>query len=274
MRNTEKLIIHIGLPKTGTTFLQLGFFPFIESYHFVRGKSPTRKLYSNDKRIVISDEAIVGSPLEKDWLNNFEAKIVRLKKIFKDPVTIIGFRKHEDWIFSLYKQYLHQGGIKTFDEFISFYINEFMNPGSLPFFSIIKVLEKHLGSEFFIYTQEELKDNFDIFLKRLESFFNIKIDDELINNANFNKGITTNLQFYSLIRLNRLNQKIYSINPNLSLNSKIFRKFKMTPRLICQKYLKLIPSKKYVMPNKTKSFIRKVFSEDWRMINELINTQN
>lgn len=124
----SKVYIHIGLHKTGTTFLQKQYFPKIKEISYL-GKIDFHVLGQKKLKedILISYEGLSGFPWNSqwikgtnnsfNWMNSFEIALENVKLIFPDAHLIVVFRKHGDLLISLYKQYLQEGGVLKIDEF-------------------------------------------------------------------------------------------------------------------------------------------------------------
>ena len=117
-------IIHIGLPKTASTFLQLQFFPdlaeklslsynpkfvleirrFFELYDDVNLENEIKDKLCNEKNYLISWESILPWNPE-----HWSSGIDRLAAITpKDAIILIAVRDPIDWVVSLYKQQLQE----------------------------------------------------------------------------------------------------------------------------------------------------------------------
>jgi phage terminase small subunit len=144
--NNKKTVIHVGLPKTATTFLQLNVFPFIENA-FYRGPDPDandieilkpfihinvyfphsafkntesiknykKELYEYiqrenilDRNCLFSFESLVGSNFHS--FNNQDENIKTMKEIFPEGKILFVFRKQDEWIESQYNQTFKQSG--------------------------------------------------------------------------------------------------------------------------------------------------------------------
>ena len=137
-----RLFIHVGLHKTGTTFLQREIFP---------------NIIKNNKNIdIISKESFSGDILNmhslyKMFINRFTI-LEHLHKLYPSAKIILGVREKSSWLDSLYRQYIKQGG--TLD-----YINWFdtvLNKDCLDTEKYIRVI-KETFDDIFIYHFEELK---------------------------------------------------------------------------------------------------------------------
>lgn len=265
----SKITLHIGLHKTGTSYIQeviLG--SMTDDIELIRGWYTHRQLMKVDinKPIIISDEGISGSLWNGSYLEDFNTNIKRIKEFYGDPKIMFGIREHSSFIFSVYKQYLHQRGYKDF----SYIFNE-ENKGILKFNELeiypkIKILKENF-SDVFIYSQESLFSRKNIFIISLLDFLEVKkkIDLKTFSSERVNEGVSTKLQVKTLKRLNILNHKLEQIHPYLSLYSRPLRKLKLTPRDFCQKQLIKIKSDKIEMEKEIKDFIKELYQKDWEL---------
>ncbi len=249
------IYLHIGLHKTGTTFLQNKIFTKIKNINYISGKNIYNITGSYDVTL-ISNEAISGlgfKGLKEPYIKQLINSVRRLKQTFRHPKLIIGLREPSSLINSFYKQYLQIGGTLNFKDFKR-ENNEVLKKGDLTAF--LDELTNLYGKEnFFIYFQEDLRNKPDVVIKSLLNFMelkdcNIKIEKE----SSINKSLPDNLE-KTLIFLNKTN-KIF----NGKLNNYFFRKLNLTPRLFCQNLLpKFIKSKS----QRNLNDIRKNFEVEW-----------
>lgn len=139
MQIHNSVYIHVGFPKTGSTFLQKIVFKTLHEegkINYVNyansswrkltliGCTPSfsltdeevlslRGLLVNGMVNVISDESLVGSVWMKycNFLNNSS----NLQKIYPEAKIIFTIRNHSDLFKSLYAQFHHEGGISKFE---------------------------------------------------------------------------------------------------------------------------------------------------------------
>lgn len=112
----SEIFIHIGLHRTGTTFLQKNVFPKIRDIEYYgRFKNEFFSVLNNyalsvntrvNRKILISDEGLSTTP----FINCNETTVFtyadRLKKIFPTAKIIVTFREKKEWKKSLYNYYL------------------------------------------------------------------------------------------------------------------------------------------------------------------------
>ncbi len=138
------VFIHVGVQKTGTTYLQKVTFPKLDSQKVIynpkellsliidcllwdasdanvmKARKETRtfieKFSRTHEAIIISLELISGRYIY--LYDNIEKNYGIIKEIFEDPQIILNFRFQPNWIASAYKQSLSTGFCHSFEEFI------------------------------------------------------------------------------------------------------------------------------------------------------------
>ncbi|WP_299119797.1 hypothetical protein [uncultured Winogradskyella sp.] len=140
-----KIYIHLGIQKTGSTFLQKEFFSLykdktvyinrsslaefktyiLRTDDFAFQATKAREIFNSivEKhkvcdRVVLSDEEFYGNPFM--GVLDRKRNIDRLVEVFGDALHVIIFiRNQQPLIDSLYKQYIKTGGTASFKNFIS-----------------------------------------------------------------------------------------------------------------------------------------------------------
>ena len=133
-----KLYLHIGIPRTASTFLQAALFSKLGHVHYLGPNSKAavaigkliyekrslnfqdydllNDLAKSSQDILISSETLSFEP----WLQEYPSHQSRLKEIF-DEVQIILFLRHPtDWVFSLYGLAIQKGRFIPIREFVDF----------------------------------------------------------------------------------------------------------------------------------------------------------
>lgn len=160
---SNNLFMHIGLPKTGSTFLQQKVFSniseniiynpvvFNELYTlFIKSKKIDQVLLNKinecnkflseneNKKILISNEGWSHD----EYSFKFKRKISFLSKYFHQAHILLIFRNKEDWIVSMYLQSIQQGNIQEFKDFITTkHTNYFRNCRSTNYLPKLNILE-------------------------------------------------------------------------------------------------------------------------------------
>ena len=197
-------IIHIGYPKTASSWLQEEFFPKIENCTMIPRKKiqhyfldpgafefnveNVKKEFQaeKDKHLLLSDELLLGR-LRPGGVKGFVTKEVanRLYSVFPDAHIILFIRNQVDMIASTYLQYVRSGG--------NYSIRKFMFPedyeGSrsnrlillgLDYFlyhHVINYYKSLFGTEqVHVYLYEDLNKEPDEFLRKFTDKFNLQFN--------------------------------------------------------------------------------------------------
>ena len=224
MATFQNVIVHIGLHKTATTFLQQAFFPLhAETCGYIDARKQMRGflnevLYTHDfefdaervrqiaveelqnagaaeDRLLISDEQFCGSP----WDNAVSRKryFDRLMAVFPEARVILVLRNQADMIRSLYLQYVKTGGTAHWRTFfshkkhpLSIGLKAYLNYGAY-----VQYMEETIGIErmgCFFY--EEMLSDPMLFLKSIAAFAEFEISEEDVSkiiHRKKNPSITT-----------------------------------------------------------------------------------
>lgn len=272
-----EVAVHIGLHKTGTTFLQDEVFPKIKNVAYAKyGGFKTNFL--KDEVVLLSNESYSGIPYyaeNESFLKQFRSNMVKLNDIFSQPYILIGFREPSTWFNSLYKQYLQEGGTLDFMDFFK-NLKFVINYNDYFYEDIYTILLDIFPKEkIFVYFHEELKSNPSKLVNEMISFISPEeIDTKTINfNVKSNRSIPDNLES-TMIFLNKIES---NLNPDSSKGNfikKILNKFKLTPRKLVQEVLPGITGRRKV---RNINFIKEMHSEKWnkfkeKLLNERSNT--
>ena len=112
MLNTEKKIyFHVGLAKTGSTFVQNNFFPKLKNIKYIS----THK-YKNCIDI-INNTNYKSYLISREFDRQLEEEVSKILKHFPQTKIIIVFREHKKWISSQFKRYSKNGWHRDFEDF-------------------------------------------------------------------------------------------------------------------------------------------------------------
>ena len=140
--NSRKVLIHIGLHKTATSYLQQEVFPYLRQYELITrpytqcnfafnklqladdilyDKSEILKELENfgDKPLLISDESFSGLPYTCSYINR-STVARRLKDLFPEASIMLFIRGQKSLIKSFRNQFIksHKYGFKDISEFL------------------------------------------------------------------------------------------------------------------------------------------------------------
>lgn len=181
-----KIVIHVGLGKSGSTFLQKAIFPRLKGVEVYGANNQRLQIYSQfkeDKINILTDENFLGCALKFKNLNATKSVLInRLSSMFPDAKIIIVLRDKDDWLWSLYKKYIRTGGIKKYDSFCV----DMLNPHFINFEETVAILKKNF-KEVLVLQYDDLKNNHSNFVKDICDF--IGVDVPMYKNEYYNKDI-------------------------------------------------------------------------------------
>ncbi len=271
MKKSNQIIVHIGLPKTGTSFLQVDVFPLIKQVSVLRGWDNFRKMIDlpAGNRILISDEFFACQMTKGSLISQLENRMDRIKEIFVNPSIIVGFREQKEFVLSYYKQHLHAGGTRKLDDVFNLENTGLLKIEDLNYSNWLKVIDERF-SDVMVYTNRSIKENLQGFVdevcskNQLETF-----DCKQIKQKSRNVGVRSVRQVEYLLEKN----KSTSQNSN-NISTKIKRKLQgKNYKTYLNKALEMEfedGDELFKLPGEVVEFINEKFSEDWSQVQNRI----
>ncbi|MDZ7771608.1 MAG: hypothetical protein U5K31_02540 [Balneolaceae bacterium] len=202
-------------------------------------------------------------------MEEYEKNLRNIRRHFDDPAIIVGFRRHDTMLLSLYKQYLQQGGTAPLDRFF--------NPGDsetivrredLLFKKRLQYLEDRF-SRIFVYTQEEMSDRLPRLTEDLARFLGVPVPaSEEVTESRKNVSVRGEFQVRLLRRLNRINRKLNTTPWLPSLDNRLFDWLDLSPRRLTQRRLAGVESSPMTLPPDLQSCLEKEFEGDWAYVRQ------
>jgi hypothetical protein len=240
-----KPIIHIGFPKTATTWFQHEFFPNVNNTNFIKRETLSEKIVkpntfefdknsvsdffknSSTKQLLICDEMLVGG-MDAGFGNGAFIKEIgsRLKSTFPDAKIIIFIRNQPSMVASAYYQYIRAGGNYSINKFLNrrgmfFNFLKELSLFSLDFFKFdqtISFYKELYGNENVdVYLYEDFKANQQVFLSNFKQKYNLEIDLKTLNfdkkrNERYRIGILNLARFSNCFTSSNTLLKYYIFN--------------------------------------------------------------
>lgn len=205
-------IIHIGYPRTASTWFQNNLFPKVQNYTFIPrnvvkenfihplpGTYQKNWTHNEPEKIspfLISEEMISGKIRAGSAnLHFLEIYANRIKETFNNPLIFIFLRRQPDIVYSFYNLYIKKGGTFSISEFLrqdlslqeSLLFSKWFFCYDIP----LQILTKIFGREGIkIYLYEEFASNPEAFVHRFTRELNLKVDLKDINFNRINAGYT------------------------------------------------------------------------------------
>jgi len=266
------IFIHVGLHKTGTTFLQQAVYPKWKGVEYIPW--PNLEIFlrlQEDKNYLVSREGFYG----KNWANHTEREksIKRLNEMFPEAKIIISFRRHAGYILSSYRQYLQRGGVLKFEEYFDIQNDSgFLKKNDFLYENKLKGICKYFKHLPFVFLHEEIRTDVEILLEDMETLVGGQAPSKSeIEFNNYNKSVG----FYAsklLIKLNKLSISEFNPSGKFNLNSSGMKKFRLDPKSICQYSLGFLPSKDFIT-KAAQEEINSYYKDDWQLVMDAVDVR-
>ncbi len=220
-KKSKNIIIHIGFPKTATTWLQKHFFPKVQNFEYflprvtnaeIIGVDPMDPLYDPSKwekkdNIIISNENFLGIGRISGFIRIGLAN--RLKEIFPKAHIVLFIRNQIDLIASEYSWSVKNSGC-TFspEKFFHFKNPHWHNtfeykPHHLMFDRVINLYKELFGNDYVhVFLYEDLKENPKEFIRHFSENMGFEVNLESIDfnpvNTKLRKGLLPIIRFLNI----------------------------------------------------------------------------
>lgn len=243
MIKNNRIYIHLGLHKTGTTFFQKSLYPSYKEFNYKSLRDPdvlaefnqyilreneltycldtaedlffkNLDLEKADKEILtLCEEQFSGLPLQ-DAINR-KLLFDRLNALFPNANYILVVRNQKDWIKSMYAQYLKKGGTATLDSFLSRKDTSlnFSRGAYIQYYEYYRYIiqQTKLNRVQLLYYEDLIYDP-KLFFQQLLTFFKLQIPID-VENLNDKRNVSSRTSVHEAIRFYNIIAKTSS-NPD------------------------------------------------------------
>ena len=164
----KEIYFHVGLAKTGSTFLQKNFFPYLKNIKYISTHD-----YINCIDI-INKTNYKSYLISREFDKQFEREIRKFISYFPDTKIIVVFRRHDQWITSQYKRAVKNGWYWDFKNYYNINNNGIWKNSDLTYMNKLKIIKKYSKSKPLILKFEELKKNPFNYLNKISNYTDSK----------------------------------------------------------------------------------------------------
>jgi len=201
-----KVVIHIGYPKTATTWLQDIFFPNVSNFQFVSWREANSLILNSDcfafnpnnirdKLLIGGRNLLISSEFFSTAINSgfnygyFSYGIShKLKELFPDATIIIFIRRQQSLIPSAYQQYVKNGGTYSFKRWL--YSGEVFSFEHLIYSRLVEHYINLFGErQVKVFLYENFKRNNRGFMENFCQQFGMEVDWDKIDFNPTNRGV-------------------------------------------------------------------------------------
>ena len=262
--NEPQVFFHVGLAKTGTTYLQHKFFPKLKGIKYIR-----RTKYRDFKYAEIIKKSHYGTYFIS---NEFDRQLFReldnIASVFPNAKIIIVLRRHDEWIASQYRRRIKNGYCFSFKEFLDLENDRgFWKQKDMLFYPMLQAIEKKFGSRPLVLFYRELKEHPHAFMDKFAEFLGASYDKQAVNLSP--KHQSFNDRQLKFIR--QCSRPLFSQDFEYSdkyWKSKFQRFFRMIPRYFFLYSSVFVPNflvdKTPLITPEELEEVREFFKDDWR----------
>lgn len=162
---SKNVTFHIGLGKTGSTYLQHEFFPKLKGVEYI----PSRKYH---KVFEILESKPEGNYfVSREFDQQLERECLKIAEHYPDANIIMVLRPPAGWIASQYRRFAKNGIHETFGEFFDIENDQGRwKQKELYFSHHIAFLEKTFSKKPLVLFHEDLKKDPHAFMKKMADF--------------------------------------------------------------------------------------------------------
>ncbi len=162
--NNKKIFFHVGLAKTGSTFLQKNFFPYLKGIKYI-------STHKYKKCIDIINNSNFDSYLiSREFDRQLEEETKKIYYHFPQVKIIVVFREHKKWISSQFKRYSKNGYHIPFEQFYDNNDNGFWKNNDMNYTKKLDIIKKYSSSSPLVLNFDELKTNSYSYLDKIANF--------------------------------------------------------------------------------------------------------
>ena len=167
------VMLHVGLAKTGTSWLQQNVFPKMDVDFFHTGHYECITCTKNKKPMVVSFEGLSGTTYNNDRY----VLAYRLHQLFPYAKVLVTVRDKEGYIRSLYSQYVRGGGTQSLQEWRRFL---YQHPYFLNWTLYVYQLMRLWGKEqVLVLHQCDMKKDPQNYVKRIAEFVGVPMPKDI-----------------------------------------------------------------------------------------------
>ena len=258
-KKSPEIYFHVGLGRTGTTFMQRSVFPKFKDIYYIN-----KQQYRN------TDDIIASTNYSKYLISHefSKALIDEMKKFsatYPDAKIIVVFRRHDKWIASHYKRHLKNGYPKDFNGYFDLDNNTGLwKIEDLYYMPKIKCIEECFNHQPLILFHDELKENPQQFVQKILDFTGVKDTYPINYSPRHTSYSDKELKIRHWVNKHTIFKKIGVKNRKLSTLRRLYNKIvRYTTLYIARLIPEKMVSNKPLIAKEDLARIREFYKEDW-----------
>ena len=162
--NNKNIYFHVGLAKTGSTFLQNNFFPKLKSIKYISTHKYRRCID------IINNTNYDSYLISREFDRQLEGEVKKILNYFPETKIIIVFREHKKWISSQFKRFSKNGYHFKFEDFYNNANSGYWKNEDMIYIDKINIIKKYSKHEPLVLNFDELKINPHSYLTKISEY--------------------------------------------------------------------------------------------------------
>ena len=164
--NNKNIYFHVGLAKTGSTFLQNNFFPKLKNIKYISTHKYRRCID------IINNTNYDSYLISREFDRQLEVEIKKILNHFPETKIIIVFREHKKWISSQFKRFSKNGYHFKFEDFYNNANSGYWKNEDMIYIDKINIIKKYSKYDPLVLNFDELKINPHSYLTKISEYTN------------------------------------------------------------------------------------------------------
>lgn len=174
--NIKELYFHVGLAKTGSTYLQNKFFHKLKGIKYIH--TSKFKHYNDIIKSCKEKKLLFSREFDRQFFN----ETLKIAEKYPYAKIIIFLRSNEQWIASQYRRYVKNGGSEPFNNFINIKTNKgIWKIEDAMFLPKLKFLKRHFNNAPLILFYEEFKENPHKTFQKIADYTNSSYNENTVD---------------------------------------------------------------------------------------------
>jgi hypothetical protein len=170
--NNKNIYFHVGLAKTGSTFLQKNFFPKLQNIKYISTHKYRRCIK------IIKNTNYESYLISREFDRQLEEEVKKILSHFPETKIIIVFREHKKWISSQFKRMSKNGYHYKFEDFYNNKNSGYWKKEDMIYTDKLNIIRKYCKHKPLVLNFADLKINPHYYLTKISDF----------TNSNYNKS--------------------------------------------------------------------------------------
>ncbi|MDZ7829170.1 MAG: hypothetical protein U5K33_06685 [Halofilum sp. (in: g-proteobacteria)] len=262
------LYLHVGLHKTGTTYLQSEVFPFWSGVRYLRNLTVENFLRIDPAETCLASREGFSGPA----LGTREEKLAflkRLSRMFPDARILISFRRHASYINALYSQYLRYGGTLPLSGFFDPDLdNGVLTRADILYRPYIEAIHEYWDRPPFVFLLSEIMEQPERLRSDLGDLFGCEPPEFRPARRSTRNASLGTVQAETLRRLNRL-CGVQLHRDSRTRPYRVLRRLSLDPPRVCQRW-STIARGRPIMDRALAERIDRSHDDDWEFVRQCV----